>query len=118
VWREEPVAADSLSDAPVLRARPSASFTSDASGNFEIVLDRARQDIITRHYQRSGDQVDLVLRGNSAEALYKAIARQGLVSSLEHAAYLGYELGKAEVALITGKAYLQDEGLFHRDTEV
>lgn len=118
VWREEPVAAQSLSDAPVLRAGPSASFTSDASGNFEIVLDRARQDIIARHYKRSGDRVDLVLRGHSAEAIYKAIARQGLVSSFEHAAYLGYELGKAEVALITGKAYLQDEDLFHRDTKV
>jgi dihydropteroate synthase-like protein len=118
VWREEPMAVQSLSDVSIFRARPTASFTSDSSGNFEITLDRSRQDIVALHYTRSGDRIDLALRGKSAEALYKAIVRQGLVSSYEHAAYLGYELGKAEVALITGKAYLQDEVLFQRDTWV
>ena len=116
VWREEPVTARSLADAPVISARPTASFISDAAGNFEIALDRVRGDIIALHYKRAGDRVDLTLKGKSAVTLYKAMARHGLVSSVEHAAYFGYELGKAEMALITGKAYLQDEVLFHRET--
>jgi dihydropteroate synthase-like protein len=115
VWHEEPREVQSLRDTPIIRARPTASYTSDALGNFEVSLDRKRQDIIALHYKRSEDRVDLALRGKSAEALYKAITHQGLVSSYNHAAYLGYELGKAEAALITGKAYLQDEVLFHRD---
>jgi dihydropteroate synthase len=36
----------------------------------------------------------------------------GLVSRLDHAAYLGSELAKAEIALKTGKEYIQDRGLF------
>ena len=40
------------------------------------------------------------------------ILRLGLVSSLEHAAYLGRELAKAEIALSLKKSYEQDEPLF------
>ena len=36
------------------------------------------------------------------------IVRRGLVSSLEHAAYLGYELRKAEWAMLAGGRYVQD----------
>jgi dihydropteroate synthase len=38
----------------------------------------------------------------------------GLVSTLDHAAYLGSELAKAEVALRTGKEYIQDSSLFKK----
>jgi dihydropteroate synthase len=37
-----------------------------------------------------------------------------LVSEFDHAAYLGRELEKAEIALTTGKAYVQDIALFKK----
>jgi dihydropteroate synthase len=36
------------------------------------------------------------------------------VTRLDHAAYLGSELAKAEIALRTGKEYIQDTVLFKR----
>jgi len=36
----------------------------------------------------------------------------GLVSRWDHAAYLGSELTKAEIALRTGKEYIQDKAMF------
>jgi dihydropteroate synthase len=53
-----------------------------------------------------------VLRGQGAEVLLAEVVRLGLVSRLEHSAYLGRELAKAEVALRLGRGYLQDTELF------
>jgi dihydropteroate synthase len=39
-----------------------------------------------------------------------------LVTRLDHAAYLGNELAKAEIALKTGKSYVQDNSLFDKPT--
>jgi dihydropteroate synthase len=55
-----------------------------------------------------------VFKGKTAEAVYTKIMTFGLVSQLDHAAYLGIELSKAEIALKTGKEYVQDKGLFER----
>ena len=35
-----------------------------------------------------------------------------MISLLDHAAYIGLELGKAFIALRTGRSYVQDEELF------
>jgi dihydropteroate synthase len=53
-----------------------------------------------------------IVKGKTAAAVYGKLVELGLVSRLEHAAYLGCELAKAEVALQTGKEYLQDSSLF------
>ncbi len=37
---------------------------------------------------------------------------QGLISRLDHAAYIGIELLKAHLAIRTGKGYIQDKPLF------
>ena len=43
---------------------------------------------------------------------YDEIIKKGLITKLEHAAYLGAELEKAEIAMITRKDYIQDFDLF------
>lgn len=58
------------------------------------------------------DEPRLKFTGSRADSIYKEIIFRGLVKSLYHAAYLGRELGKAEIALRTGKNYVQDEDLF------
>jgi dihydropteroate synthase len=53
-----------------------------------------------------------VIKGKTAETVYAKIVTLGLVTQLDHVAYLGSELAKAEIALRTGKEYLQDTVLF------
>ncbi|MEM3426463.1 MAG: DUF4346 domain-containing protein, partial [Thermoproteota archaeon] len=43
--------------------------------------------------------------------LYRRILNENLVSRLDHAAYLGKELTRAEIALREGKPYVQDKAL-------
>jgi len=40
------------------------------------------------------------------------IVGSGLVSELSHAAYLGREIQKAEIAIKTGRGYIQEEDVF------
>ncbi|MBN2015089.1 MAG: dihydropteroate synthase-like protein [Candidatus Altiarchaeota archaeon] len=75
------------------------SFSIYISGNIEVVFYR-------------DDEPRLKFTGHRAEQIYKEIIFRGLVKSLYHAAYLGRELEKAEIALRTGKNYVQDEDLF------
>ena len=46
--------------------------------------------------------------------MYAKIVESGLVTRIDHAAYLGSELAKAEIALRIGKEYIQDSVLFKR----
>ncbi len=53
----------------------------------------------------------LDIYGADAESIIQTIIREGLVSSLQHAAYLGHELQKAETALKLGLEFVQDDEL-------
>jgi dihydropteroate synthase len=56
----------------------------------------------------------LTVNGKTADVIYSKIIELGLVSFLDHAAYLGSELTKAEIALRTGKEYIQDQPMFKK----
>jgi dihydropteroate synthase-like protein len=60
----------------------------------------------------SGKKQKLRFVGSSAEAVYKKILSRKLIKDMTHAAYLGRELAKAEIALRIGKVYVQDGDLF------
>ncbi len=59
-----------------------------------------------------GNDPELRFRGTRAKDLYIEITKRSLVENAEHAAYLGRELVKAEIALGLGKNYAQDRYLF------
>jgi dihydropteroate synthase-like protein len=85
----------------------------DSSGCFKIMIDRKLGKIVAIHYpMHRRDAPDLIVRGEDAQDIYHTIVKSNLVSDLNHSAYLGYELGKAEIALRTGKGYVQDSTLF------
>jgi dihydropteroate synthase-like protein len=85
----------------------------DAQGSFRIFLDRQEQNIVAVHFTAANlEEPTLVVKGKTAEGIYQKIVALGLVSKLDHAAYLGSELEKAEIALRTGKEYLQDKIIF------
>jgi dihydropteroate synthase len=105
----------------------------DPSGYFLIKLDRQAGELIAEHYANSIDERGLatdpdsgevircrdaaprtpqaIYRGRSAKELGMALCEgEGPhpLSCLDHALYLGRELQKAEAALETGAAYVQD----------
>ncbi|MDG6243232.1 MAG: dihydropteroate synthase-like protein [Methanolobus sp.] len=49
------------------------------------------------------------IAGSTAREVIDTILNMGLVSRMEHAAYLGQELEKAELALKNGRSYAQDD---------
>ena len=58
-----------------------------------------------------GKKPKIGFRGKDARDMYKTVVHRIKIST-EHAAYLGKELGKAELALKLGKNYIQDTELF------
>jgi dihydropteroate synthase-like protein len=77
-------------------------------GCFRIYLDKGKIHVI--YYM---DDIQIGFTGTDAKDLYKTIANHPEIKiSTEHAAYLGKELGKAEIALKLNKNYIQDTELF------
>jgi dihydropteroate synthase-like protein len=87
----------------------------DSAGMFKIYVDRNENLLIAIHYVSPDMTVsNRIFKGKTAESIYAKIAQMGLVSTLDHAAYLGSELAKAEIALRTGKGYVQDGEFFKK----
>jgi dihydropteroate synthase-like protein len=78
-----------------------AKWAPDPSGNFVIGVREGL--IVARH------DTGTAIRGNSAKGILDAIFKLELVSTASHAAYLGRELKKAEIALKLGRSYAQDD---------
>ncbi|MBS3176179.1 DUF4346 domain-containing protein [Candidatus Woesearchaeota archaeon] len=78
----------------------------DLRGNIAICLDRGH--IRVTHLDPAGKRLE-VFYGMTAFELYKKIILEERISELGHAAYLGAELTKAEIALKKGLKYVQDE---------
>ncbi len=86
----------------------------DPKGIFRIMIDREEATIVALHYESAADNPINIIKGKTAKSLYAKIAELGLISQLDHAAYLGRELEKAEICLRTGIAYLQEKSLFKK----
>lgn len=79
----------------------------DEAGYFVIYPDASAQRLVVEHYTNNG-VLNCVLEGKSTGALYgEAIERQ-LATRLDHAAYLGRELARAEQSLRDGTPFVQD----------
>jgi tetrahydromethanopterin S-methyltransferase subunit A len=82
-------------------------MVSDPAGYFVIYPDRFRQLLSLEHYTNDG-MLDAVVEGKTAPELYSTAIDKALVSRLDHAAYLGRELARAEQALASGDPFIQD----------
>jgi tetrahydromethanopterin S-methyltransferase subunit A len=78
----------------------------DKAGDFAIRLDG--KVILVEHRSQKEDLLRVV-EGTSARDICLTLIRNGWVSKLNHAAYLGRELTRAELALHEGRAFLQDD---------
>ena len=97
----------STSAVAISRAVPPASLTLDPAGYFIVFPEHRRKTLILEHYTNQG-VLGAVFEGDSPAALYSTVIQKGLLSRLDHAAYLGGELARAERALETGEPYTQD----------
>ena len=80
---------------------------SDAAGYFVIFPDCGRRLLMLEHYRNDG-VLDIVIEGRSTAELYIPAIEKNLISRLDHAAYLGKELARAEQALLNGGSFVQD----------
>ena len=95
-------------DTPIILGVEDYKFKQDPCGSFKLMVER---DVIRAvHYKNMNPDVSIT--GETAKQVYDMIIKQGLVSRVEHAAYLGAELQKAEISLKLCKNYLQDFPLF------
>lgn len=79
----------------------------DPSGFFVVYPDASRRKLELEHYTTAG-VLDCVLEGGTPAALYATAIERKLISRLDHAAYLGRELARAEQSMKTGEPYVQD----------
>ena len=79
----------------------------DPEGYFVVYVDRTRRLLALEHYGRDG-VLHTLIEGHTAAELYIPAVEKGLLSRLDHAAYLGRELARAEAALRDGTQYVQD----------
>jgi dihydropteroate synthase-like protein len=111
--REEPYSSEVEADAKVVISERLKPEVLDEKGLFKIAVDHVNGDIVAL-YLVDEQQIrpSVVIKGKTAEHIFSKIEEMDLVSRLDHAAYLGRELETAEVALRTGKEYIQDSQLF------
>ncbi|OLB69634.1 hypothetical protein AUI06_08510 [archaeon 13_2_20CM_2_52_21] len=87
----------------------------DPKGYFVISIDPDQKEIILRHYLPDHTPAH-EMRGRGATSMLLGLLRDGLVTQLSHAGYLGEELAKAQVALQFGLRYDQDRPLRLRES--
>jgi tetrahydromethanopterin S-methyltransferase subunit A len=76
-------------------------------GNSVVVYPDRIRGLVLEHYRKEGT-LDLVIQGATASAVAATAIQRGVLSRLDHAAYLGRELARAEESLRTGAPYVQD----------
>ena len=104
------------SSIPKTQAKEIEKLVLDRCGSFKIRVEHglslSESKIIVTHFKKT--KADLVIEGFSPKEIYDELVKRNLISRMEHAAYLGSELQKAEIAMITGKEYIQDFELFKK----
>ncbi len=112
--REEPYEKTLEQKTRVLQAGGKEKYAElDKAGSFRLFIDRQEQNLVAEHFALTDAATPtMIVKGKTAEQVYSQIVERGLLSKLDHAAYLGSELAKAEIALRTGKEYVQDKSMF------
>jgi tetrahydromethanopterin S-methyltransferase subunit A len=91
----------------VIQAQEPDRVEMDRAGYFVIIPQREREIIVVEHYSYE-NKLLRVIEGKDARSIYWTIIKNGWVTQLSHAAYLGKELMKAELSIKLGFKYVQD----------
>lgn len=102
-----PAPARSASVLQPISAQLPRKMVPDPAGYFVVFVDRARGLLTLEHYLNDG-VLTAVLEGRGAAELYSTAIERELLTRMDHAAYLGQELARAQRALEEGEDYIQD----------
>lgn len=97
-----------ISTVQVIQAEESGKIRMDKAGYFVILPQLGKETIMVEHYSYSNILLG-VIEGKNARSLYWTIIENGWVTQLDHAAYLGEELTKAELSIQLRFKYVQDK---------
>ena len=91
------------------KAEPAMRLKLDRTGWFVIMVMHGRKlPLVVEHYTNDGVLRNRV-EGRDAASICATIIEMKLVSQLDHAAYLGRELAKAELSIAPKQPYIQDK---------
>ncbi len=94
-----------------------SEFIHDTTGYFKFYVDHQSKLIEAFFIPFESTKMKLkitgpiLIKGKTAESLYKTIDKLGLVKEISHAFYVGKELSKAEYSLHVNAAYFEDTEL-------
>jgi tetrahydromethanopterin S-methyltransferase subunit A len=88
----------------------------DRAGFFIIHPKPEANWIMVEHYKNSGEPT-CVVEGSDPAVICAELIERGLVSQLDHAAYLGRELERAKLSMRLGFTFAQDRALGELDAD-
>jgi len=92
-----------------IKAERARRLRLDPSGFFVIMTMKGKHyPLLVEHYSNDGS-LQHIIKGEDAASISSTLINMGLVSQLDHAAYLGRELARAEVSLDSDIKYVQDK---------
>jgi len=93
----------------IITAAPAKRLQLDHAGYFIILVRKGNNNpLYVEHYKNNGRLLHII-EGKDAATICSTIINMQLVSQLDHAAYLGRELAKAENCLYSNTKYIQDQ---------
>jgi tetrahydromethanopterin S-methyltransferase subunit A len=93
----------------VIMAEPAKRLQLDQEGYFIILVRKGKKNpLYVEHYKNNGRLLHII-EGKDAVTICSTIITMQLVSRIDHAAYLGRELAKAENSLYSNTRYIQDK---------
>lgn len=85
-----------------------SDWKQDPKGYF-LIEPRPKENLIYVHHYDNEHNYILSIYGHTSQEIYHTIIRLNLITYLQHAAYLGAELQKAEESIKFNCNYIQDE---------
>jgi tetrahydromethanopterin S-methyltransferase subunit A len=93
----------------IQKAGPAKRLKLDPAGYFVIMVMKGKEyPLLIEHYSNDG-RLRNMIEGRDSASICAVLIEKKLVSQLDHAAYLGRELAKAELSLVPGSKYTQDQ---------
>jgi tetrahydromethanopterin S-methyltransferase subunit A len=92
-----------------VNAEPAKRLQLDREGYFIVLVRKGNKNpLYVEHYKNNGRLLHII-EGKDAPTICSTIINMQLVSQMDHAAYIGRELAKAENSIYSNTKYIQDQ---------
>ncbi|MFN8615262.1 MAG: hypothetical protein U0003_05060 [Vampirovibrionales bacterium] len=95
---------------PIITGQHNPAITEDPLGYVVITTESDSKTPLVAEYFSTDGRRQGIVKGESPKAVYTRLIQEKWVSRLDHAAYIGQELARAEAAMALGGFYMQDGG--------